>query len=165
MRNFLITYFSHCLNKSSSHFREMPKSTLKVPDTTQRTNATQIHPTVNNFRHNSDNQGLSVTWIVIICIGGLVSFMAFMVFAWCMLKKKKKKVLPAAPLLLQSSLPAIIMWLFNTFLWLLQQRKRISDDFSEICAVVFGLDCDEPMRVVAVRTSHTSVSECTRLLL
>uniref|UniRef100_A0A8C6GW70 Uncharacterized protein n=1 Tax=Mus spicilegus TaxID=10103 RepID=A0A8C6GW70_MUSSI len=80
MRNVLITYFSRCLNKSSPHFREMPKSTLKVPDTTQRTNATQIHPTVNNSQHNSDTQGLSVTWIVIICIGGLVSFMASVVF-------------------------------------------------------------------------------------
>uniref|UniRef100_A0A8C6GW97 Uncharacterized protein n=1 Tax=Mus spicilegus TaxID=10103 RepID=A0A8C6GW97_MUSSI len=90
MRNVLITYFSRCLNKSSPHFREMPKSTLKVPDTTQRTNATQIHPTVNNSQHNSDTQGLSVTWIVIICIGGLVSFMASVVFVWYMLKKKKR---------------------------------------------------------------------------
>uniref|UniRef100_A0A8C6IEH6 Histocompatibility 60b n=1 Tax=Mus spicilegus TaxID=10103 RepID=A0A8C6IEH6_MUSSI len=84
IRNVLMVDFSCCLNKSSPHFREMPKSTIKVPDTTQRTNATQIHPTVNNFQHNSDNQGLSITCIVFICIR-----MFFMVFAWYMLKKKK----------------------------------------------------------------------------
>lgn len=91
IRNVLIIYFSRCLNKLSPHFREMPKSKIKVLDTTQNTNTTQIHPTVNNSQHNSDTQGLSFTWIVIICIGGIVSFMAFMVFAWCMLKKKKGK--------------------------------------------------------------------------
>ncbi|XP_021010862.1 histocompatibility antigen 60b-like [Mus caroli] len=92
IRNVLIVYFSRCLNKSSPHFREMPKSTIKVPETIQRTNATQIHPTVNNSQYNSDTQVLSVTGIVTICIVR-VSIMALMVFAWYMLKKKKKGAL------------------------------------------------------------------------
>ncbi|XP_021010861.1 histocompatibility antigen 60b-like, partial [Mus caroli] len=86
IRNVLMVDFSSCLKKLLPRFREMPKSTIKVPDTIQCTNATQIHPTVNNPQHNSDTHGLCVTWIVIICIGGL---MLFMIFAWCMLKKKK----------------------------------------------------------------------------
>eukprot|EP00072_Mus_musculus_P067786 XP_017169549.1 PREDICTED: histocompatibility antigen 60b isoform X2 [Mus musculus] len=81
---------SQSLRELSEGMRnQQSESKIKVLDTTQNTNTTQIHPTVNNSQHNSDTQGLSFTWIVIICIGGIVSFMAFMVFAWCMLKKKK----------------------------------------------------------------------------
>lgn len=133
----LMKHFNDCLKKLLPHSREMPRSTMKELDTTQpiyglhihpTANITQImfgtqnqptanimqhksgiqnEPTLNITQNNSYTQSLSITWKVILCIGGPIIIIIIFLFSWCRMKKKKK-VLSAAPLPLQTSSPAII---------------------------------------------------------
>ncbi|XP_021076770.1 histocompatibility antigen 60b-like [Mus pahari] len=173
LRNVLVGDFSLCLKKLSPYSREMPKSTIKVLDTTQPTNGTQSHPTANNPQHNSATQGLGVAWIVIICIG----LMLLIVFLCCMLKKisdlpfqnvessgRRIAIKIQACFRLHSNLRArcslLLLFLCNLIcsphhqlFWVTLEHcpcifskgsKRISDGIGEICAVDFGADGGNP---------------------
>ncbi|XP_052025548.1 histocompatibility antigen 60b-like [Apodemus sylvaticus] len=98
-----------CLNELWPHSREMPRSTMKALDTTQPTYAPQIHPTANITQHtsgihneptlnitqnNSSTQSLSITWTIILGIGGAILIIIIIIiiiflFSRYMMKKKK----------------------------------------------------------------------------
>ena len=81
---------------------------MKALDTTQPAYALQIHPTANITQHtsgihneptlnitqnNSSTQSLSITWKVILGIGGAILIIIIIIiifsFSWYMMKKKK----------------------------------------------------------------------------
>ena len=89
---------------------------MKALDTTQPTYAPQIHPTANITQHtsgihnehtlnitqnNSSTQSLSITWKVILGIGGAILIIIIIfLFSWYMMKKKKGKEQTALTLFL-----------------------------------------------------------------
>ena len=60
---------------------------MKEQDTTQPTYVPHIHPTANITQDNSYTQSLSITWKLILCIGGPI----IIIFSWCLRKKIKGK--------------------------------------------------------------------------
>ncbi|XP_076782917.1 histocompatibility antigen 60b-like isoform X1 [Arvicanthis niloticus] len=98
--------FTSCLKKPT-HSREMPRSTMKMLDTTQPTYATQMHPIVNTTQptygtHNQPTanitqvtfgtQSLSITVTVIGIVGGLF-VISMAIFCFNKMLKKKKQLL------------------------------------------------------------------------